>query len=178
MTELDGIHKKLVVKIVQYHGMKLFAYAKTMIYSGVPGQTEGPPVDRGMLGSTMFMDFDNSGRIVRIASPMKYAPFIHFGTGPKGFRTCDKEYKPDTYTHRMSPGKGPPVEVIAAWVRRKGIAHGDDADRVAFYIARSIAIHGINARPFLSFAVRKVKPEFETACKNFFEAVEFRNRQL
>jgi len=52
-------------------------------------------------------------------------------------------------------GKMPPVDVIAQWVKRKGIATGKSIKSVAFLIARSIAKNGTKSSPFLAPAFNK-----------------------
>ena len=55
---------------------------------------------------------------------------------------------------RRKGAKPPPVDVIIKWMKRKGIAVGQE-NRVAFAIARGISKNGIIARPFTDTAVEK-----------------------
>lgn len=55
---------------------------------------------------------------------------------------------------RRAGAKPPPIDVIIKWMKRKGIAVGQE-NRVAFAIARGISKNGIKARPFTDTAVEK-----------------------
>jgi hypothetical protein len=61
-----------------------------------------------------------------VGSPLIYAPVMEFGRRPG------------------SPM--PPSDAIRTWIIRKGIASSDQADGLAFVIARSIGRKGIKAR--------------------------------
>jgi len=45
---------------------------------------------------------------------------------------------------------------ILAWVERKGIASGDGAENVAWYVAKKIREEGVNAHPFMRPALMQV----------------------
>jgi hypothetical protein len=52
------------------------------------------------------------------------------------------------------PGSMPPVEMIKAWVLRKGISTDEkEAQRIAWAIATDIKEYGLDPRPFMSPAV-------------------------
>jgi hypothetical protein len=59
--------------------------------------------------------------IGEVTNPLLYAPIVERG---------------------RRPGKMPPVDTIEYWVRRKGIAGGEEARGVAFVIARAIGARG------------------------------------
>lgn len=52
------------------------------------------------------------------------------------------------------PGTMPPVDMIKAWVLRKGISTNEkEAQRIAWAICQDIKTYGLDPRPFLSPAV-------------------------
>lgn len=74
---------------------------------------------RGSIGHAIFgspPDFYGE-----VSTPILYAAPVEFG---------------------RRPGKWPPIGAIRAWVVRKQIATGDEADQVAFLIARAIGRRG------------------------------------
>lgn len=77
-----------------------------------------------------------------------YAAFIEFGT-KSGFNAEPglEEYAAQFRGIRKI-GTLKFIDAIKAWVIRKGIAQGKEADSVAFLIARKIKRDGIEARPF------------------------------
>jgi hypothetical protein len=56
------------------------------------------------------------------------------------------------------PGTFPPLAPLEAWVRRKGIARGKGARRVAFLIARKQMRQGMPGRHFFRDGTRKALP--------------------
>lgn len=63
------------------------------------------------------------------------------GVAFEGF-VSSSDFEPKVYAmeYGRAPGKMPPVEAIALWVKRKGLANDDEAIKsLAFVIARAIA---------------------------------------
>ncbi len=97
---------------VQLHGPR--------VVTSVIAATVPEPVDRGTYKRTWYIEDTEEGATLYNNSP--HAPVIEAG--------------------RRKGAKMPPVNLIAAWVRRKGIASGPEALGVAFVIARSISKRG------------------------------------
>jgi HK97 gp10 family phage protein len=77
-----------------------------------------------------------------------YAPFIEFGTKSKFNPYPGTEEFASQYRGATQSGSIKLIDAIKAWVKRKGIASGKEADRAAFLIARSIYKNGISPKPF------------------------------
>ena len=77
-----------------------------------------------------------------------YAPFIEFGTKSKFNPYPGTEEFASQYKGATQSGSLKLIDAIKAWVKRKGIASGKEADRAAFLIARSIYKNGISPKPF------------------------------
>jgi HK97 gp10 family phage protein len=77
-----------------------------------------------------------------------YAPFIEFGTKSKFNPYPGTEEFASQYRGATQSGSLKLIDAIKAWVKRKGIASGKEADRAAFLIARSIYKNGISPKPF------------------------------
>lgn len=77
-----------------------------------------------------------------------YAPFIEFGTKSKFNPYPGTEEFASQYKGATQSGSLKLIDAIKAWVKRKGIAIGKEADRAAFLIARSIYKNGISPKPF------------------------------
>lgn len=105
--------RRVTQAAVQLHGPRVVA---SVIASTVP-----EPVDRGTYKRTWYIQDTTEGATIYNNTP--YASVIEAG--------------------RRRGGKMPPINLIAAWVRRKGIASGPEALGVAFAIAKSISRRGI-----------------------------------
>ena len=100
-----------------------------------------------------------------------YAPFVEFGTKSKvriepGFEDVAAQFKGQKGTGTLSL-----IEAIKAWVKRKGIAKGKDADRAAFNIARSIYRNGISPKPFFYKNVAPVRSNLLTRIKAIVDGI-------
>lgn len=95
---------------------------------------------------------------VRVASD--YGPMVEFGTGPQG-------------PAARSSHKAPPVSRILDWVKLRRIQPHDpgmDQADLAFAIARSIAVKGTPAKPFLSPAFDDDKSQAEQRLNKAIDA--------
>lgn len=97
---------------VQTHGPRVVA--------SVIASTSPEPVDRGNYKRTWYVQDTAEG--VTIFNNTPYASVIEAG--------------------RRKGSKMPPINLIAEWVRRKGIGTKEEAKGIAFVIARSIARKG------------------------------------
>jgi len=102
---------------------------------------------------------------------ISYAPFVEFGTKSKvriepGFEDVAAQFKGQKGTGTLSL-----IEAIKAWVKRKGIAKGKDADRAAFNIARSIYRNGISPKPFFYKNVAPVRSNLLTRIKAIVDGI-------
>lgn len=100
-----------------------------------------------------------------------YAAFIEFGTKSK--------FNPypgtDEYAAQFKGEKGNSgiklIDAIKAWVQRKGIADGKEADKAAFLIARSIYKNGINPKPFFFKQIPIVQNMITTNVRNILNGI-------
>lgn len=137
------------------------------------GAAERVVVDRGRLRSSIKPRFYQSGLTADIVADVKYAPFIEFGTGPRGKQmTFDSGPLPAGYIHGNG-GKMPPVDLIKEWITRKGISppSGWTLDGFAYIVAKRIGENGLPARPFLYPAFRDVEDAFNRRVKKFLKEV-------
>lgn len=96
--------------------------------------TDDGAVDTGRLRSSITHKVTSAGTVI-VGTPVKYAPYIEFGTSPHF----------------------PPPSAIKDWVRRVISPDESVLDDIAFVIARSISRTGTPARPFLRPAIDKVR---------------------
>lgn len=159
-----GLATKTVAKrIVSYYSYKIMR-----------GAVERVVVDRGRLRAAIKPHFYQQGLTADIVAGVKYAPFIEFGTGPRGKQmTFDSGPLPAGYVHGNG-GKMPPVQLIKEWISRKGInpPPGMTLDGFAFVVARRIGERGLPARPFLYPAFRDVEDAFNRRVKKFLKEVK------
>lgn len=133
---------------------------------------ENAPVDRGRLrAATQMRQYISSdlGVVADVIVAVDYAAFIEYGTGPLGKQmNLFGGPLPDGYVHG-SGGKFPPMKLILAWVKRKGIGgqRGETPEQIAYLIARKIARVGIAAKPFVWPAYMEVKPQWENAMQKY-----------
>ena len=90
-----------------------------------------------------------------------YAPFIEFGTKTKFNPYPGTEEYAAQFRGAKQSGSLKLIDAIKGWVKRKGIASGKEADRVAFLIARSIYKKGINPKPFFFKQIPIVRTSLE-----------------
>lgn len=125
---------KVIRKVVKLHGPRL-------VQAEISGLTR-PPVDRGGYRQSFKFDDTHDGAVAYNFAP--YAPIIEYGRRPGQ--------------------KAPPLEVIVAWVLRKGIAgKGKNALRaargIAYAIARQIKRRGLPALMILQHAAVGIDEE-------------------
>ena len=84
----------------------------------------------------------------KVSANVFYAPFIEFGTKSKFNPYPGTEEYASQFKGAKQSGALKLIDAIKGWVKRKGIAAGKEADRVAFLIARSIYRKGISPKPF------------------------------
>lgn len=88
-----------------------------------------------------------------------HAQFVEFGTGPSGGKSAllqEAQLAMAELGYSHGPGNFlPPMQVILAWVRKKGLP-----DTLAWPIARQIGRAGIPASPALFPAYVAEKPKF------------------
>lgn len=77
-----------------------------------------------------------------------YAAFIEFGTKAGYSPQPELEEYAAQFQGIRKIGTLGLIDAIKAWVIRKGIAQGKEADRAAFAISRKIKEFGIESRPF------------------------------
>ena len=129
------------------------------------------PVDLGQLRASLTHSGllpRGDALVVAIGTNDRKAPFVEFGTGPLGRRsklteTAREAMRELGYEHGPRGGF-PPVDLIGAWAKRRGITKGmddDEAESVAFAIARAIRAHGTPAQPFLFPAFEESRKEIE-----------------
>lgn len=150
-------------RIVNHFAMEIHNKAKENL-------TEAGVVDRGRARSSIRVDFYNDGSAANVIAAVDYAAFIEFGTGPRGKQgNLFGGPLPPGYTHHSGNGKLPPLDLIEAWVKRKGITVpvGMTRRSLAFLIAKKIAKQGLPARPFMYPAFAAVQPDYEREIGKF-----------
>lgn len=100
-----------------------------------------------------------------------YAPFIEFGTKSKAQVPAGLEDVASQFRGLKGSGSLSLIEAIKGWVKRKGIATGNDLDRVAFLIARSIYRNGIKPRPFFYKHTTTVRTNLMNRLKNILGGI-------
>ena len=100
-----------------------------------------------------------------------YAPFVEFGTKKKvrvepGFEDVAAQFK-----GQKGSGSLKLIDAIKGWVKRKGIAKGNEADRVSFAIARSIYRNGIAPKPFFYKNVAPVRTKLLANIKRIVDGI-------
>lgn len=93
-------------------------------------------IDVGMLRNSVIVELDSGGltaEVGAVESTAKYAPYVEYGTGPRG--------------------KYPPLNALKHWADKHGIP--------VFLVARKIKEKGTPARPFLGPAADAILPFFE-----------------
>jgi hypothetical protein len=158
-------------KLTHMYALDLAAQARANILDGPRGLSA--PVDQGRLLAGIQVRDDADGVSWHVVSNADHAAYLEWGTGPKGRATA--EDVPEVYEHHTGSGGMPPLDIIEAWVRRKGMGDGSQTtQQIAYLIAREIARNGIEARPYLVPALKTVKPKYEAALRNFLAYVEQR----
>ena len=103
--------------------------------------------DRGTL--LRSISYSKDGNLsYTVSANAFYAPFIEFGTKSKFNPYPGTEEYASQFKGAKQSGALKLIDAIKGWVKRKGIAAGKEADRVAFLIARSIYRKGISPKPF------------------------------
>lgn len=163
--------------IVGKYSQDIANNAKERITSATDMGGLPPPVDRGRMRGDIVVTFKKNGYAADVVAKAPHSAFLEFGTGPKGRATCIQESLAPDYFHHTGNAKRPPINLIAAWVKRKGLVpkgKGQKAaiEAIAYAIADSIARYGIAARPYLYPAYKQVKPEFDATVEKFLEHVK------
>lgn len=98
------------------------------------------PVNSGALRQSWGTKVTTFGPVIigEVSSPLAYAPVMEFGRRPGQTQ--------------------PPTAPIALWIERKGIASGDEAEALAYVIARSIGRRGIEGRKMLTRTLDRLEP--------------------
>ena len=98
------------------------------------------PVNTGALRQAWGVRYKGNAHVVigEISNPLAYAPVMEFGRRPGQTQ--------------------PPTAPIALWIERKGIASGDEAEALAYVIARSIGRRGIAGRKMLTRTLDRLEP--------------------
>ena len=133
------------------------------------------PGDRGFLRQNISADISKPLHKELTVNAF-YASYMEFGTGvyaaqyasslPADWQTFAAQFK-------GSGGGGTFAEMvknIAEWVRRKGIASGNDINSAAYLIARSILINGVKPQPFLFPAYMAQLPQLKKDLDNALKA--------
>lgn len=94
-----------------------------------------------------------------VSANVFYAPFIEFGTKSKFNPYPGTEEFASQYKGVKGSGALKLIDAIKGWVKRKRIATGKKADKVAFLIARSIYKNGISPKPFFFKQIAPIKIE-------------------
>lgn len=108
---------------------------------------ERTPTAHGLLRNSIFTEerVNADGVIGVVGSPLNYAEYVELGTRPHF----------------------PPIEPLIDWVKTKGIATDEEAEQIAYRIARAIAVRGTLAvgmfnRAF-AYGVPQIERRFEMA---------------
>lgn len=112
--------------------------------------------DRGSL--LRSISYKKDGELAyTVSANTFYAPFIEFGTKTKFNPYPGTEEYASQFKGATQGGALKLIDAIKGWVKRKGIASGKEADKVAFLIARSIYKKGINPKPFFFKQIAPVR---------------------
>ncbi len=148
-------------QIIAKHSLDLDRYAK-----------ENCAVDMGRLRASISPKFTEGGFIGEVSTNVSYAAFMEFGTGIEGRSGHTANGLPigplPLGYQYGNGGKMPPYELIADWVKRKGIQPKDPKmtqEQLIFLIRRKIGDYGLKARPYMYPAYLQVLPEFEADAK-------------
>jgi len=109
------------------------------------------PVDTGKLQASILprIDLTETEVIGVVGSNVEYAPAVEFGSKP----------------HM------PPLEPLAAWVRRHNIGEEGYEYGIAMLIAWKIAAHGTKAQPYLIPAFEKNEANIRRRFENAVEVI-------
>lgn len=112
--------------------------------------------DRGTL--LRSISYKKDGELAyTVSANAFYAPFIEFGTKSKFNPYPGTEEYAAQFRGAKQSGALKLIDAIKGWVKRKGIASGKEADKVAFLIARSIYLRGISPKPFFFKQISPVR---------------------
>lgn len=143
---LDAYAKYLSDEVVWRKIMGTLEHGVSAILDLIRAETlKGTPVNTGALRSSI-----NASKQVMVLPTMV-----------QGTLGSTLPYALPVETGR-APGKMPPVDAIAYWVTRKGLAEGDDVQRVAYLIARKIAARGTKGAHMMEQGIQTAQPRIES----------------
>ena len=126
--------------------------------------------DRGTLLRSITYSKD-ADLLYTVSANTFYAPFIEFGTKSKFNPYPGTEEYASQFRGAKQNGALKLIDAIKGWVKRKGIATGKEADRVAFVIARSIYKKGISPKPFFFKQIPLVKTSLIKRVENILNGI-------
>ena len=100
-----------------------------------------------------------------------YAAFIEFGTKDGYTPQPGTEEYASQFKGERGNSSVKLIDAIKAWVLRKGIAEGKDADRAAFAIARSIYKNGIKPKPFFFKQIPIIKNQITKNVRKVLDGI-------
>lgn len=127
---LDKKIEKAMVRGLRSTGLRL----QGIVVEEIDRAEPFPAVDRGELRNSIDYTSTESGCIVAATAP--HAGVIEYGTRPFW----------------------PPIAPLAAWALRKGFAEDEEeAEEIAWGIARKFATHGMEPRSYFQKAVSRLQ---------------------
>lgn len=151
---------KTIADELNRFGTKTVADAKRLV-----------PFDEGLLARSISHTNATPQKLsVGVVVAANYGAYLEFGT--RKFAAQYVASLPPLWQQYAASFKGKSggsyndfILRITDWVKRKGIAKGDDTDQIAYLIARKILREGIRPQPFLFPAVQKNLIELKNRLK-------------
>lgn len=126
--------------------------------------------DRGTL--LRSISYKKDGELAyTVSANTFYAPFIEFGTKTKFNPYPGTEEYAAQFRGAKQSGSLKLIDAIKGWVKRKGIATGKEADRAAFFIARSIYRNGISPKSFFFKQIPIVRDSLYKRINNILNVI-------
>lgn len=145
MAKIEGLDN-LSKKRLNNNRWMAAAITTAMRQAGLAVQRESvilAPINTGGLRQSITVELGQDKPYplsVIIGPSVKYGRFVEFG---------------------RKPGKAPPISAIEPWVRLKLKVARPRSLRVAYLVARSIAKHGVKAKPFMEPGRKKALPAID-----------------